>query len=210
MQYICIEGCMGAGKTTVATLLAEKFNQTPLLENFEKHPFLDDFYSNMPLYAYETEIGFLLMHYHQIRKESYHSSNCIISDFYIGKDMLFAEANILNRKELSIFRDLYIYLSSQLIKPDLIIYLEASDNLLFNRVINRGRENERNIGLAYIQKINLEYRNCFSKGMDGIKVLTVDMDKYDFLKNELVLDILVDRIQNIECDEDLISFIKHI
>jgi deoxyadenosine/deoxycytidine kinase len=189
---------MGAGKTTVATLLAEKFNQIPLLENFDKHPFLDDFYSNMSLYAYETEIGFLLMHYHQIRKEFHHNkNNYIISDFYIYKDMLFAEANILNIKELSIFEDLFKYLSSQLLKPDLIIYLEASDNLLFSRVQNRSRENEKNIGLDYIQKINLEYKSYFCKNVDDIKTITVNMDKYDFLKDELALDMLIDRIQKI-------------
>jgi deoxyadenosine/deoxycytidine kinase len=83
------------------------------------------------------------------------------------------------------------------LKPDLIIYLEASDNLLFSRVQNRSRENEKNIGLDYIQKINLEYKSYFCKNVDDIKTITVNMDKYDFLKDELALDMLIDRIQKI-------------
>lgn len=195
MRYICIEGCIGAGKTTLATLLSERLQSTILLENFEKHPFLDDFYSDIPTYAYETEIGFLLMHYHQIKKIFLSNVNTdVISDFYIGKDLLFAESNIVHEKELSIFKDLYEYLSSQLLKPNLIIYLKASNDLLLKRIKNRGRENEKNVDLDYISKLNAEYNNNYSKDIDGIKVLTIDMDKVDFLKDISALDELIEKI----------------
>ena len=193
MRYISIEGCIGAGKTTVATLLSHKLHNYLLLENFEKHPFLDDFYSDIPLYAYETEIGFLLMHYHQIKKAFINSTD-VISDFYIGKDMLFAESNISHKRELEIFKDLYRYLSSQLTKPNLIIYLKASNELLLRRIKDRGRENEKDMDLAYINKINSEYNQNYSGEVDGIRVLLIDMDNVDFLREETALDNLIQQI----------------
>ena len=165
-----------------------------MLENYEKHPFLDDFYSNTSMYAYETEISFLLLHYHQIKKVFFSNQEDVVSDFYIGKDMLFAKANIVHKKEYELFYELFRHLSGQLMKPDMVIFLSASDELLLNRIKKRGRDTEKNIDLAYIQKINLAYDFYFANEIKDIEVIKINMDECDFLTNEIMIDNLIDEI----------------
>ncbi len=186
MQYVCIEGCMGAGKTTLASLLSKKLNKEILLEDFERHPFLDDFYTNQTLYTFETEVCFLLMHYHQTKKALTNTRQDIISDYYIGKDMLFAYANLNSRREQQLFKNMYSYLSEQLKKPELIIHLKASDELILERIKNRGRENEKEISIEYITKLNKLYDKYFSGTNKDIEIITVDVDKCDFLLGDTI------------------------
>jgi deoxyadenosine/deoxycytidine kinase len=123
MKYICVEGCIGVGKTTVATQLANVIDGASLLlEDFGRHPFLDDFYAN-PKYTFETEINFLLIHYHQLLKAIGEQPQILISDYFFKKDMLFADANILSEEEMSIFIQLFDYLSTRLVQPNIIICL---------------------------------------------------------------------------------------
>lgn len=201
MNYICVEGCIGAGKTTVATLLSQVLSKELLLENFQVHPFLDDFYMDAAKYAYETELGFLLIHYHQIKKAFEGNKDYLISDFYICKDMLFAEANILHEKEFYIFKELYDYLASQLSEPDIIIYLSASNELLLKRIFKRGRDCEKAIDLAYIDKINSKYKEHFSVLKKNTRIIKVNMDECDFVEDEQQIDELVNKIIQINSTE---------
>ncbi len=117
-MYITVEGCIASGKTTVAKLLAAKRNSNLILEQFKDNPFLDKFYSNPSKYALETELAFVLIHYHQVFRELKQVKNGeYISDFHISKDLLFAKMN-LNKEDLALFRSLYSALTRRLPKPD--------------------------------------------------------------------------------------------
>jgi len=182
VKYIGIEGCIGVGKTTVATLLASSIkNASILLEDFGNHPFLSDFYSDTK-YTFESEMGFLLIHYHQLFKLMGEQPEIIVSDYFFEKDRLFADANILSEKEMDIFMQLYDYLRGRLLYPDAIICLTGTTDLIYSRVVSRGREIERNISYDYINKINGHYETFFSGLRERFCTINVDMNENDFVK----------------------------
>ena len=195
MKYICVEGCIGVGKTTAATLLSsEIFGATLLLEDFEKHPFLNDFYSN-PQYTFETELNFLLIHYHQIIKLLDERPKMIISDFSLYKDLMFAEANMDNSDELRIFRDLYEYLIRRIPVPNNIICLYADIELVYKRVLQRNRRSEKSITKDYLYKINRFYDSLFSDfERKGITTVKIDMNKNDFVANPQLISELIEKL----------------
>jgi len=189
MKYICFDGCIGSGKTTLSNMLAKELNGKVLLENFESHPFLTEFYKCPDKYNYETELGFLLIHYHQIYKYV-NDYNLWVSDFYLGKDLLFAEANLKNKTEKKIFRDLYTYLLNKAPKPDVIIYLCASTELLYDRVKKRNRIQEDELSYDYLMHINSAYVETYSRVETQIPIIKVDMDKHDFLTDNSCITAL--------------------
>jgi len=183
MKYICVEGCIGVGKTTVVTQLASFFNDVHvLLEDFGAHPFLGDFYADSK-YTFETELGFLLIHYHQLQKAVNDRPNLLISDYFFGKDKLFADANIMSEKEIDIFIRLYNYLLSNLVQPDIIICLSGATDMIYNRILNRNRESEKNISYEYIKKINSNYEKFFSEISKNYSTININMNENDFVKN---------------------------
>jgi len=183
MKYICVEGCIGVGKTTVATQLADSINGTyTLLEDFGAHPFLSDFYTDSK-YTFETELGFLLIHYHQLLKAISSQPQLLISDYFFGKDKLFADANILSKKEIDIFIQLYEYLLNNLVKPDIIICLSGTTDMIYNRILARNREAEKNISYDYIKKINNNYEIFFPEIRKNYCTIDVNMNENDFIKN---------------------------
>jgi deoxyguanosine kinase len=183
MKYICVEGCIGIGKTTVAKQLADSINSAYLLlEDFGAHPFLGDFYADSK-YTFETELGFLLIHYHQLLKAMSAQPQLLISDYFFGKDKLFADANILSEKEINIFIQLYDYLLSSLVQPDIIICLSGTTDMIYNRILNRNRESEKNISYEYIKKINKNYDIFFSEINKKYTTININMNENDFVKN---------------------------
>lgn len=183
MKYIAIEGCIGIGKTTVAKQLSKITEESDiLLEDFESHPFLVDFYQD-PKYTFETEIIFLLIHYHQLLKRGANTTNLLIGDYYIGKDDLYADLNLDNTDELRIFKDLYRHLSQKVVSPDLIICLSASTDLIYSRIKKRNRAEENNISYEYIEKVNKGYEDFFVKIRKKYKTVNIDMNCWDFVKD---------------------------
>jgi len=190
MKYICFEGCIGVGKTTVATQLAASINDTyALFEDFGAHPFLSDFYADLK-YTFETELGFLLIHYHQLQKAMNTQPQLLISDYFFGKDKMFADANIMSEKEIDIFIQLYDYLLSSLVQPDIIICLSGTTDMIYNRILNRNRESEKNISYDYISKINRNYDIFFSEIKRNYCTIDINMNENDFVKNpELITEL---------------------
>jgi len=180
-MYIVVEGCIGSGKTTIAKLLAAERNSNLILEQFEDNPFLKKFYLNPSLYALETELAFVLIHYHQ----AFHGLQLVetgeyISDFHISKDLLFAKMN-LNKEDLALFRSLYSALTRRLPKPDVMVYLKCSDELILKRIKRRNQGNENSIDHEYFVKLNNRYDKYYAE-MNMPKI-EVDMNEYEFLEN---------------------------
>jgi deoxyadenosine/deoxycytidine kinase len=181
---------MGVGKTTVATQLAGVIDGASLLlEDFGRHPFLDDFYADSK-YTFETEINFLLIRYHQLLKVIGEQPEILISDYFFQKDMLFADANILSEKEMTIFMQLFDYLSTRLVQPDIIICLSGTTDMIYNRVLNRHRETEKNISYDYIDKINRHYKPFFTEMKKKYCTIDIDMNENDFIKDPALINIL--------------------
>src|ERR1043166_1262618 len=124
MRLITIEGCVGAGKSTLAKHLALHRNGVPLLEMFELNPFLRDFYNDPRRNAFETECAFLLIHFHQLKVQADKNENCdVIADFHIAKDLLYASLNISDQKAISTLKSLHDHLEFQLPMSQIMICL---------------------------------------------------------------------------------------
>src|SRR5262245_31135365 len=140
-MLIAIEGCLGAGKTTVARGLAALRDSRLLLEDFEANPFLRAFYADPSGAAIETEFSFLMLHFHQLKSiAALLPTREVIADFHLGKDVLYAELNLPDAGSRRVFSDLYDLCADQAPEPDLLIFLAASTELIVRRIQSRNRD----------------------------------------------------------------------
>ena len=160
-RQIAVEGCIGAGKTTWAKALADVRRSSLILEEFDKNPFLPEFYADPVGNVLETELQFLLIHYHQLKRIPAKDGTETITDFAYDKDAIFADLNLPEASEKDMFRRLYRFLAARLRAPDLVIYLRASDDLIFERIRQRNRSMEQDIDTAYFAKLNRAYDDFF-------------------------------------------------
>jgi deoxyguanosine kinase len=195
-MFIAIEGCFGAGKTTVASALALRRSSTVLLENFESNPFLRAFYENPSANAFETEFSFLLLHFHQLKSHACTVTNSeVISDFHLAKDLLYADLNLSDARANALFRDMYQLCLEKTFQPDLIVYLSAPTELLVERIRSRNRDFESPIDFAYCATVNDAYEDFFR--LHTGKKLRVPMQEWDFRKDATLyqrLSALIDGI----------------
>jgi len=196
-MYIAIEGVIGVGKTTLARLLHEPFQANLLLEVFEENPFLSQFYADRQRYAFQTQIFFLLSRYHQQRRsvpDLTANERSLFSDYTFEKDALFAGIN-LTGDELEMYYRVHEALAEKMMVPDLIVYLRAETPLLMRRIAQRDRSYERNMQYAYIDELNRAYDDFFLKGPRNSPVLTIEVEKYDFLHQPGDLKWIENRIR---------------
>nr|ADI18516.1 deoxynucleoside kinases [uncultured gamma proteobacterium HF4000_19M20] len=195
-KFIAVEGPIGVGKTTLAQLLADSFGYEIFLEKPAENPFLADFYKNPSKNALATQLFFLFQRVKQIQELEQDDIffPVRISDFLLDKDKLFAKAT-LSDQELALYEQIYSYLSLNLLTPDLVIYLQAESKTLFDRVIQRGVDIEKNITLDYLDILNESYKEFFLK-YDRSPVLIVNSDFLDLVNNKndyiLILDKLLE------------------
>jgi len=194
IRYIAIEGVIGAGKTTLATLLAERLNADLVLEQFELNPFLDKFYKDRKRYAFQTQIFFLVNRY--VQQQNLLQLNLfkeyLVSDYIFEKDRIFAYLN-LEGDELKLYETLASQLEKNILKPDLVIYLKASVDRLMENIRKRNREFERNIQRSYIEQLHEAYDHFFF-AYKSTPLLIVNTNELDFLKNKEDLDNLIQLI----------------
>ena len=151
-KYIAIEGAIGVGKTTLAKKISDTVKCKTLFEDYVTNPFLKDFYDHNQLNSFSTQIYFLLKRIEQ-SIEVKGTDNLLISDFYFGKDELFAKLN-LTQVEYAMYQELRKKLNFNPPIPDLIIYLQATSEILLERIKKRGLDIERNIKKKYIDSVN--------------------------------------------------------
>ena len=154
-KYITVEGVIGAGKTSLARKLSDWFGAYLVCEEFEKNPFLADFYKDQRNYAFQTQIFFLLSRFRQQEQlrqyDLFHTK--IISDYMFQKDRIFATMN-LSEAEMKLYDGLARIMEQQIAVPDYIIYLKSSTRRLMHNIHNRNREIEKNISEEYINALN--------------------------------------------------------
>ena len=195
-MYIAIEGVIGVGKTTLARLLQPSYKAELLLEIFEENPFLSDFYGDRKRFAFQTQIFFLLSRYHQQHKgvlEALNKNAWLISDYTFEKDRLFAEVN-LDGDELETYNQVHDALAEKIIRPDLVLYLQADTEVLMQRIAQRDRPYERQMDVNYIDTLNQTYETRY-KNFPRQKVLTVNTNNLDFVRNPGHLEQIDQRIR---------------
>lgn len=191
LYFVAIEGVIGVGKTSLASLLAERLNARLVLEKFDENPFLPDFYRDPERYAFQTQLFFLLNRYQQqqeIRQtDVFHE--LVISDYMFVKDRLFASLNLAD-KEMALYEAVANLLQRNVIDPDLVIYLQAGTDRLMERIGSRGRDYEKSISRDYIDALNQVYNEFFFRNQQ-IPVFIINTNDIDFVNNKEDLEEVI-------------------
>ena len=197
MQYnfICIEGNIGAGKTSLAKKISEDCNARLILEKFANNPFLPNFYKEPEKYAFPLELFFMAERYKQLKgvKEQEIFSAFTISDYFFIKSRLFAQNNLL-ADELTLFYRLIDIMLSSLPKPDLLIYLHADIKSLQANIKKRNMSYERDITKDYLLKIQEKYLDFFKK-QKNFPVLIIDITDADFIQDNATYQKIISAIK---------------
>ncbi len=184
-NYIAFEGNIGAGKTTLATKIAEDFNAKTVLERFADNPFLPKFYEDQNRYAFPLEMSFLADRYKQLSDDLAQFDlfkDFIVADYHIFKSLIFAKVT-LQEDEFRLYKTLFDIVYREMPKPDLYIYLYQNTERLLANIKKRGRSYEQNIPADYLDKINSGYLD-YIKSQTDLNVLIIDVSDRDFVKNQ--------------------------
>ena len=183
-NFIAIEGNIGAGKTTLATKIANDFNGKLILERFADNPFLPQFYEDRNRYAFPLEMSFLADRYQQFTEDtSQHDlfHHFMVSDYDIFKSLIFARVT-LQEEEFKLYRKLFNLMYKEAVKPDVYVYLYQNTERLLENIKKRGRDYEKNIPSTYLEEINQGYFE-FMKTHKDQKILVLDISDKDFVKS---------------------------
>ncbi len=178
-RYLAIEGPIAAGKTTLASLLADRFGIASILEELD-NPFLPAFYREPRTYGLPTQLYFLVAR-HRAQLELarlLHSGRSVVTDFSFWRDLVFALVNLVEA-EMRVYERMWGVLSKDAVMPDLVVWLDAPEGFLFDRIRRRGREFERPISKDYLKRLRAEYARFFGS-WGGCDILKVPSDRYDF------------------------------
>ena len=195
-HYIAIEGNIGAGKTTLAHLLAKKLNARLILEQFADNPFLPKFYENPKQNAFPLELFFMAERYKQL-KDMMHKTDLFqtvtVSDYFFSKCLLFAKINLPD-EEFRLYQKVFDIMSQQLVLPDIIIYLHSPVNKLQKNIKKRNRSYEQSIADEYLFNIQETYTNYIKH--HNVKTIFVDAADANFLDNEQHLETVLNALNN--------------
>lgn len=167
--YVAIEGCIASGKSSSAGLLAETLGYARVREQTAQHPFIAQFYADPDRFAFETELAFALIHYHQLHQLQ---GADIVADFSPAKDIVFAEMNLVG-EELDMFMSLYEMLEQRVPQPDIAIFLDLPVEECRRRCIARGRPFEAGIRIEYLERLRVHYLQRLDRLGQQVRVLEV-------------------------------------
>ena len=187
-SYLVIEGNIGSGKTTLVNMLAAKYGGRKVLEGFADNPFLPKFYNDPKRFAFAVEMFFLAERYHQLNNELLQQSlfsQFTISDYSLGKSLIFSKAN-LDRDEFELFFRMYKVMMNQLPKPDLFVYLHRDVKELQMNIKKRGRDYEAGISDSYLQRIQDSYFQFLKQ--QPLKILLLDISEKNFISHPPVFE----------------------
>lgn len=182
-RYIVVEGVIGVGKTSLARLLSERLQAKLVLEEVEENPFLKDFYRDRARYAFQTQMHFLFSRYQQQRglRQMELFRERMVADYLFQKDRIFASLN-LSERELALYERMVGWLELEIMKPDVVVYLQASPDTLMERIGRRARPYEKEMEREYIKQLNEAYNHFFFHYAE-VPLLVVNTNAIDFVNN---------------------------
>lgn len=195
-KYIVVEGPIGVGKTSLAKLLANEFQARTIFEKVEENPFLLKFYQSRESYAFQNQTFFLLNRYQQQRELSQQDlfNQNTLADYLFAKDTIFATLT-LSSEELNLYQQIYALLNTRIVKPDLVVYLQARPEVLYKRVKKRDKKYERGVTFEYLSEVAQAY-NQFFFHYDETPLLVVNTSEIDFVESSKDLADLIKEINS--------------
>jgi len=196
VQFLAIEGNIGAGKTTLAHKISEDFNAKLVLERFADNPFLPKFYEDQSRYAFPLEMSFLADRYQQYTDDTSQLDlfkTFMVSDYDIFKSLIFAKIT-LQDEELKLYRKLFDLMYKEVKKPDIYVYLYQNTERLLANIKKRGRDYEQEIQTDYLEKINSGYLD-FIKSYPQQNTLIIDVSDLDFVDNDSDYELITKKIE---------------
>lgn len=197
LEYVAIEGNIGAGKTTLATKIADDFNAKLILERFAENPFLPSFYDDQARYAFPLEMSFLADRYQQFTEDTNQLDlfkSFMVSDYDIYKSLIFAKVT-LQQNEFDLYRKVFNFMYKEVKKPKIYVYLYQTTERLLQQIKQRGRDYEQNIEISYLERINRGYFD-FLKTYPKENQLIIDVSDLDFVSLTADYETILTRIEN--------------
>jgi len=208
-KFVAVAGNIGVGKSTLVELLCERLKWEPFYEPVTENPYLPDFYQDMQAWAFHSQVYFLT-HRLRLHRQIVDHANSVIQDRSVYEDAEIFAQNLYNQGQISerdfaTYWELYQILSKFLPPPDLVVYLRASVPSLQDRILNRGRDYERDIQADYLARLNDLYESWIT-GFNLCPVLTVPTDDLNYVQHPGHLDLVAQKIEEKLTGKDEVVF----
>lgn len=195
-RFIAVEGAIGAGKTSLVSLLEQQYGARVILEENDSNPFIAKFYEDQETYSFQTQIFFLLNRYNQYMELAQRDlfNSVVVIDYLFQRDKIFAQLN-LEDHEYRLYEQIFNLLGPKAPKPDLVIFLQASTEVLMERVSKRGRDYEAFMDPDYLDSVNKAFNNFFFYYSDT-PLLVINTNEIDFVEKKYDLEELINKINS--------------
>ena len=195
-RFIAVEGAIGAGKTSLVSLLEQQYGARVILEENDSNPFIAKFYEDQETYSFQTQIFFLLSRYNQYMELAQRDlfNSVVVIDYLFQRDKIFAQLN-LEDHEYRLYEQIFNLIGSKAPKPDLVIFLQASTDVLLERVSKRGRDYESFMDPDYLDSVNKAFNNFFFYYSDT-PLLVINTNEIDFVEKKCDLEELINKVNS--------------
>lgn len=200
--FIAVEGPIGAGKTTLATMLATELQLPVIKEIVDENPFLDKFYQNMDDWSFQLEMFFLCNRFKQLEDTTTQyidQGKPVISDYHIYKNLIFGERTLKGSKRDK-YREIYHILTDDFPKPNIILYIRADLDTLLARIAKRARTFEEIIAPAYLQQLIEDYDDAMASlalREPSTVIVTIDGNQVDFVEKPEDFNAIAEQVKEL-------------